>query len=382
VDFQLTEEQEMIRKMSREFSDEVIAPRAKEMEETGEPPYDIISKMAELGLMGIPFPEEYGGSGGDWVSQLLCTEEISRGDVTLGTLLDVTTGIVCQELYVFGTEEQKRQWMVPLAQGKEIGAFGLTEPNAGSDAGATQTTAVLEGDTWVVNGTKQFISNMGYKNSSLVIITARCPQFKREDGKGVINTFVVPKGTSGFTIGMHWDKMGLSSYPTNELVFQDCRIPRDYLLGRDGRGFAQHLQVLETGRIFIGAIAVGLAQACFDASLAYAKQRYQFGQPIYSFQAVSFKLADMAMNIALARLMYLKAAWIKDEGLPHSLEASYAKLFSSEMAERAASDAVQIHGGYGYMTDYAVSRYYKAAKLLQIIEGTSEIQRYVISHNL
>jgi len=382
VNFQLTEEQEMIRNMSREFSDEVIVPRAKEMEAMGEPPYDIISQMAELGMMGIPFPEEYGGSNGDWVSQLLCTEEISRGDVSLGTLLDVSTGLACQELHAFGTEEQKRQWLIPMAQGKDIGAFGLTEPNAGSDAGATQTTAVLEEDTWVINGTKQFISNIGYENSSLVIITARCPQFKRQDGKGIINTFIVPKGTLGFTVSMHWDKMGFNSYPTNELAFQDCHIPRDYLLGKEGRGLAQHLQILETGRIFVGAIAVGLAQACFDASLSYAKQRCQFGQPIYNFQAVSFKLADMVMNIELARLMYLKAAQMKDKGLPHTLEAAYAKLFSSEMAERAASDAVQIHGGYGYMTDYAVSRYYKDAKLLQIVEGTSEIQRYVISRNI
>ena len=382
MDFKLTEAQEMIRKMSSEFSDEVIAPRAKEMEETGEPAYDVIDKMAELGMMGIPFPQEYGGTGGDWVSQLICTEEVSRGDVTLGTLIDVSTGLACQELHIFGTEEQKRQWMVPIAQGKEIGAFGLTEPNAGSDAGATQTTAVLEGDTWVINGTKQFISNIGYKNSSLVIITARCPQFKRQDGKGIINTFIVPKGTSGFTISTHLDKMGFRAFPTNELVFQDCRIPRDYSLGEEGHGFAQHLQILETGRIFVGAISVGLAQACLNASLTYAKQRYQFGQPIYNFQAVSFKLADMAMNIELARLMYLKAAWMKDKELPHTLEAAYAKLFASEMAERAASDAVQIHGGYGYMTDYAVSRYYKDVKALQIIEGTSEIQRYVISRNL
>lgn len=381
MDFQLTEEQEMIRKMSREFSDEVIAPRAKEMEETGEPPYDITNKMAELGMMGIPFPEEYGGSGGDWVSQMLCTEEISRGDASLGTLIDVTS-IVGQELYEFGTEAQKQRWLIPIAQGKEIGAFGLTEPEAGSDAGATQSTAVLDGDNWIINGTKQFISNIGYDNASIVVITARCPQLKREDGKNVINTFIVPKGTPNFTVGIHWDKIGFRSYPTNELIFQDCHIPKDYLLGMGGRGFAQHLQVLETGRIFVAAISVGLAQACLDASLNYAKQRQQFSQTIYKFQAVSFKLADMAMNIELARLMYLKAAWMKDNGLPHTLEAAYAKLFASEMAEKAASDAVQTHGGYGYMTDYPVSRYYKAAKLLQIVEGTSEMQRYIISRNL
>ena len=381
MDFQLTEEQEMIKSMSAKFSDEVIAPRAKEMEETGETPYDIIAKMAELGMMGIPFAEKYGGSSGDWVSQMLCTEEISRGEVTLGTLLDVTS-IVAQELYEFGTEEQKQRWLIPIAQGMEIGAFGLTEPEAGSDAGATQSTAVLDGEKWIINGTKQFISNIGYDNASIVVITARCPGIKDKKGRDMINTFIVPKGTPGFMVGTHWEKMGWRSYPTNELNFEDCRIPRDYLLGEVGRGFAQHLVVLETGRIFVAAISVGLAQACFNASLAYAKERVQFGQPIYSFQAVSFKLADMAMNIQLARLMYLKAAWMKDKGSPHTLEASYAKLFASEMVERAASDAVQIHGGYGCMDDYAVSRYYKSVKILQIIEGTSEVQRYVISRNL
>ena len=381
MDFQLTEEQEMVRRMSKEFADEVIAPRAKEMEETGEPPYDIIAQMGELGMMGITFPEKYGGSGGDWVSQMLCTEEISRGDTSLGGLLDVTS-VVAQELYEFGTEEQKQRWLISIAQGKEIGAFGLTEPEAGSDAGATQTTAVLDGDKWIINGTKQFISNIGYENASIVIITARCPGIKDKRGMDVINTFIIPKGTPNFIVGTHWEKIGWKAFPTNELLFQDCCIPRDYFLGSEGRGFAQHLIVLETGRIFVAAIAVGLAQACLDVSLSYAKQRVQFGQPIYNFQAISFRLADMAMNVGLARLMYLKAAWLKDKGLPHTLEASYAKLFASETAEKAASDALQIHGGYGYMTDYPVSRYYTSAKLLQIIEGTSEIQRYVISRNL
>jgi len=378
MDFHLTEEQEMVKSMSKKFSDEVVAPRAEEMDKTDETPYDIINKMAELGMMGIPFPEKYGGGGSDWVSQMLCTEEISRGEVTLAGLVDVTS-IVGQELYVFGTEEQKQRWLIPIAQGREIGAFGLTEPNAGSDAGATQTTAELDGNKWVINGTKIFITNIALDNANIVIITARS---KREDGKHVINNFIVPKGTPGFTIGAQYDKIQGNALPTCELAFEDCRLPRDYLLGEEGRGFAQHLSVLQTGRIFIAAMCVGLAQACLDASLPYAKQRVQFGQPIYRFQAVSFKLADMAMNIELARLMYLKAAWLKDKGLPHTLEASYAKLFASEMVEKAASDAVQIHGGYGYINDFAVSRYYRAAKLNQIVEGTSEIQRYVISRNL
>ena len=379
MDFSLTEEQQMIRKMCREFADERIAPRAEEMERTGEYPYDIIARMGELGMMGIPFPDEYGGSGGDWVSMHLCIEEISRVDAALGALLDVTTSVVAQELYVFGTEEQKKRWLVPMARGLEIGAFGLTEPEAGSDAGATRTTAVPDGDQWVINGTKQFITNIGLDNASIIIITARC---KREGGKDIINTFIVPKGTPGFTMGKKYDKMGWMSSATNEVVFEDCRIPSDYLLGEEGKGLAQHLAVLDTGRISIGAVSVGLAQACFEEALKYARERRQFGRSIYDFQAVSFKIADMAMHIEMARNMYLKAAWLKDQGLPHILESAYAKLFASEMAERVASDALQIHGGYGYMYEYPVSRYYKGAKLLQIVEGTSEVQRLVIARNL
>lgn len=379
MDFRLSEEQQMIRDTARRFADEVIAPRAAEMEATGEYPYDIMARMADLGMMGIPFPTAYGGSGGDWVGMHLCIEEISRADVPLGGLLDVTTSVVAQELFVFGTEAQKRRWLVPMARGKEIGAFGLTEPGAGSDAGATQTTAVADGEHWVVNGAKQFITNIGLDNASIVIITART---KEGSGREPINTFIVPKGTPGFTVGKRYDKMGWAHSPTHECVFDDCRIPRENFLGKEGKGFAQHLAVLETGRISIAAMSVGLARACCEASLRYARERVQFGKPIIAFQAVSFKLADMAMHIELARNMYLKAAWLKDNGLPHTLEAAYAKLFASEMAERCASDAFQIHGGYGFMNEYAVSRYYKTCKILQIVEGTSEIQRLVISRNL
>lgn len=379
MDFRLSEEQQMIRDTARRFAEEVIAPRAAEMEATGEYPYDIMARMADLGMMGIPFPTAYGGSGGDWVGMHLCIEEISRADVPLGGLLDVTTSVVAQELFVFGTEAQKRRWLVPMARGKEIGAFGLTEPGAGSDAGATQTTAVADGEHWVVNGAKQFITNIGLDNASIVIITART---KEGSGREPINTLIVPKGTPGFTVGKRYDKMGWAHSPTHECVFDDCRIPRENFLGKEGKGFAQHLAVLETGRISIAAMSVGLARACYEASLRYARERVQFGKPIIAFQAVSFKLADMAMHIELARNMYLKAAWLKDNGLPHTLEAAYAKLFASEMAERCASDAFQIHGGYGFMNEYAVSRYYKTCKILQIVEGTSEIQRLVISRNL
>jgi len=382
MDFRLTEEQKMIRDMTRKFVDDVVEPRAEEMEKTGEYPYDIMDQMADLGMMGIPFPEKYGGSGGDWVGMHLCIEELSRGDATLGALLDVTTSVVAQELYEFGTEEQKQKWLIPMAQGKEIGAFGLTEPGAGSDAGSTKTTAVLDGDEWVINGTKQFITNIGLKNASIVIITAVTARADDKKKGNIIDTFIVPKGTPGFTLSKKYDKMGWQHSATHECVFEDCRIPKSYLLGEEGKGFAQHLAVLQTGRISIGAVSVGLAQACFEASLRYAKERVQFGKPIYSFQGVSFKIADMAMNIELARNMVLKAAWMKDNDMPHTLEAAYAKLFASEMCEKVASDAYQVHGGYGFMNEYAVSRYYKACKILQIVEGTSEVQRMVISRNL
>jgi alkylation response protein AidB-like acyl-CoA dehydrogenase len=371
----------MIRDMTRKFVDDVVAPKAEEMDATGEYPYEIMAKMAELGMMGIPFPVEYGGSGGNWVGMHLCIEEISRGDAAMGGLLDVTTSVVGQELFTFGTEEQKTKWLVPMAQGKTIGAFGLTEPQAGSDAAATKTTAVRDGDSWVVNGTKQFITNIGLDTASLVIITARTKAQKPEE-KEQINTFIVPKGTPGFTLGKKYDKMSWRHSATHECIFEDCRIPASSILGKEGRGFAQHLAVLETGRISVAAVAVGLMQACLDVSLKYARERVQFGQPIISFQGISFKLADMAMATELGRNMYLKAAWLKDNNLPHTLEAAYAKLYASEMCERVASDAYQIHGGYGFMNEYAVSRYYRGAKILQIVEGTNEVQRMVIARNL
>ena len=381
MDFRLTEEQTMIRDMARKFAHDVVAPQVKAIEEAGEYPYEILEQMAELGMMGIPFPEKYGGGGGDWVEMHLCIEELSRVDMSLGALLDVTTGLIAQELYEFGTEDQKQKWLIPIVQGKKIGAFGLTESDAGSDAGATKTTAILDGDEWVINGTKQFITNIGLDNASIIIITAKIIPKTKVD-KPAINTFIVPKGTRGFTVGKRYNKMAVHRLATNECIFEDCHIPKSYILGKQDRGFAQHLAVLNTGRISIGAMSVGLAQACFDASLKYAKERVQFGKPIYSFQGVSFKIADMAMNIELARNMYLKAAWLKDNNMPHALEASYAKLFGSEMAEKAASDALQIHGGYGIMDDYPVSRYYRECKVGQIVEGTSEIQRIVISRNL
>jgi len=379
MDFTLSETQSMIRGMCRQFTDEVVAPGAEELDRTGDYPYQIMDRMAELGMMGIPFPQGYGGGGADWVSMNLCIEEISRGDAGLGIMLDVTA-LCTHEVEVYGTEEQQRRWLPPLVRGREIGGFGLTEPDTGTDAASISCTAKLDGNEWVINGTKQFITNIGLDNGSIVVIAA--VSGKSREGKSIIDTFIIPKGTPGFTVGRRYDKIGLHSCSTNELAFEDCRLTGDYRLGEEGRGLAQHLAMVQVGRICVAACSVGLAQACLDASLSYARERIQFGRPIIEFEGVSFKLADMAIAIEAARLMYLKASWLKDNYLPHRLEASAAKVYASEMVERVASDAVQIHGGYGYMSDYAVSRYYRQAKAMQIIEGTSEAQRMVITRNL
>ena len=380
MDFELTEEQKMIRNEVRNFAQREILPRAEEMEQTGVYPYDIMAKMGALGFMGIPFPEEYGGSGGNWVEMHLCIEEISRADITLGALLDVTTSIVGQELLVFGTEEQKKEFLIPIAQGKKIGAFGLTEPDCGSDAGSLRTAAVLRGAEWILNGAKQFITNIGLDNASVLLVAARVDGYGEDDK--AISTFIVPRDTPGFNLGVRYRKMAWNASATHEVILKDCKIPRKNLLGDPKRGFAQHLAVLETGRISLAAMAVGLAQACFEESYRFAKRRFQFGQPIFDFQAVQFKLADMAVSIELARNQYLKAACLKDQGRNHRFEATVAKLYASEMAEKVASDAVQIHGGYGCIEETPVCRYYKESKLLQIVEGTSEIQRVIIGRML
>lgn len=380
MDFDLTEEHLLIKKTTRDFAREVIRPRSLEIEESRRYPYEIIAEMAELGMMGIPFPEEYGGSGGDWVGMHLCIEEISWGDMTLGALLDVTTSVVGQELFVFGTEEQKQRWLIPIAKGERIGAFGLTEPNAGSDAAAIETKAELRGDYYYLYGTKQFITNIGLENASILIVAAVTG--KRPSGEKIISTFIVPKDAPGFILGKRYEKIAWHGSATHEVILDGCKIPRENLLGDPNRGLSQHLHVLQTGRISIAAISVGLAQACLDESLRYAKERIQFGRPIFEFQAVQFKLADMAVSIELARNLYLKAAWLKDQNREHTFEATAAKLYASEMLEKVASDAVQIHGGYGFMTDYLVSRIYRGAKVLQIVEGTSEVQRMIIGRIL
>lgn len=379
MNFDLTKEQKMIRDEVRRFAQKEIAPFAGDLERSGDYPYAIIAKMADLGIMGIPIPEEYGGMGGDWTSLHLAIEELSRADVTFGALIDVTTSVVAQELNVFGTEAQKKRWLIPIARGEKIGAFALTEPDSGSDAGSLQTSAVLQGDEWILNGTKQFITNIGLANASLVLIAARV---QSDAGGGPIAAFIVPPDAPGFKLGEKYHKMAWQASSTYEVVLSDCRIPKENLLGDPDRGFAQHLAVLETGRISIAAMAVGLAQACLNEALRYAQERKQFGQPIFNFQAVQFKLADMAIAIELARNQYLKAAWLKDQGRKHAFEASVAKIYASEMAEKIASDALQIHGGYGFMDEYPVSRYYKGVKILQIVEGTSEVLRMLIGRML
>jgi alkylation response protein AidB-like acyl-CoA dehydrogenase len=297
----------------------------------------------------------------------------------LGALLDVTTSVVGQEMDVFGTEEQKKKWLVPIARGIEIGAFALTEPDSGSDAGALRTKAVLEGDEWILNGTKQFVTNIGLDNASVVLVAAISG---RNEKGNIISTFIVPKSAPGFQLGKKYEKMTWRASATHEVILEDFRLPKKNLLGDPNRGFAQHLAVLETGRISIAAVSVGVAQACLDQSLRYAQERTQFGKPIFDFQTIQFKLADMAISIELARNQYLKAAWLKDRKRKHTFEATIAKVFASEMLEKVASDAVQIHGGYGYMVEYPVSRYYQGAKLLQIVEGTSEVQRMILGRML
>ncbi|MCB2185545.1 MAG: acyl-CoA dehydrogenase family protein [Deltaproteobacteria bacterium] len=379
MNFDLSDEQRMIRDTAREFTREQITPQVARLEQEKRYPYEIMAQMAELGLMGIPIPEQWGGAGGDWVGMHLCIEEISRGDPSLGAMLDITVSVVAQELLVFGNEEQRKRYLSPLARGEAVGAFALTEADSGSDAAAMRTTAVRQGGEYILNGNKQFITNIGLEHASLALVAAKTTL---EDGSSTISTFIVPKDSPGLTIGPAYAKMAWATSATHEMIMEDCRIPAGNLLGDPRRGLAQHLAVLETGRISIAAVAVGAAAACLELALTYATQRRQFGRPLIDFQAVEFKLADMAMHIELARNQYLKAACLKDQGRPHTLEATVAKLFASEMAERAASDAVQIHGGYGYMNEYAVSRFYKGVKILQIVEGTSEVQRMLLGRLL
>ncbi len=377
MNFQLDDQQLMIQKIVREFAEKEVAPVAAELDEKGQFPHEITRKMGEMGLFGLPFPEEYGGSGAGYLAYAIAVEEISRACASTGITYAAHCSIGTGPIYLFGTEEQKKKWVIPCAEGRMFAAFGLTEPNAGSDAGGTQTTAVLDGDEWVLNGSKCFITNVGV--GGVAVITAVTDRSKGTRG---ISAFIVPTDTPGFSVGQPYHKLGLKASDTREIILENVRIPKENILGKEGEGFKQFLVALDGGRISIGALSVGIAQACLDASLKYAKERVQFGQPISKFQAIQFKLADMAMKTELARLMVYKAAWLKDNGKPFSKEAAMGKLYASEICVQNALEAIQIHGGYGYMKEYPVERYLRDAKLMEIGEGTSEIQRLVIARQL
>lgn len=380
MDFTLSAEQQMIRDMCREFAEEEIKPHAEEMDRTGAFPYEIVRKMGELGLLGLPFPEQYGGAGADFLSYCLALEEIGRGDASVGITMEAHTSLGATPFYLFGTEEQKQRYLAPLARGEQLWAFGLTEPGAGSDSGGTETHAELVDGTWHITGAKAFITNAGTDMTGGVTITAVTGM--RPDGHKEITNFIIPKGTPGYVIGNPYHKMGWRASDTRPLAFEDCQVPDANRLGARGEGFRQFMGILDAGRIAIAALSVGLAQAAFDEALKYARERHQFGKPIASFQAIEFKLADMAMEIELSRNMYYKAAWLHMQGMPYVKEAAMAKLYASETAKRCADQAVQIHGGYGFMDEYPVSRYWRNVKVHEIGEGTSEVQRLIIYKNL
>jgi len=374
MNFDLTSEQEMIKRTIRQFADEEVAPGALERDRTKQFPVEVFKKLAEMGIMGLPFPEEYGGGGADTVSFAIVVEELSRVCGSTGITYSAHISLGGAPLYLFGTEEQKQKYLTPICTGESFGAFGLTEPNAGSDAGGTRTTAKEINGEYVINGNKCFITNASFaKHLALTAVTGE------KDGKKEISAIIVPTNADGFTIVDNYEKMGLNSSNTTELVLEDVRVPAQNLLGKRGEGFRQFLITLDGGRIGIGAMAVGIAQGAYEKALAYAKERKQFGKSISSFQAIQFKLADMAMKIELARNMVYKAAWLKDKGRPFSKEAAMCKLYASEICMEVTDQAVQIHGGYGYMKEYHVERMMRDAKLLEIGEGTSEVQRMVIS---
>jgi alkylation response protein AidB-like acyl-CoA dehydrogenase len=377
MNFELTEEQKMIQKMTRAFAEEVVAPGSIERDRNHTFPKDIFKQLGELGLLGLPFPEEYGGAGADTISFAIATEELSRACASTGITYSAHVSLGGAPLNLFGTQEQKEKYLVPICTGESLGAFGLTEPNAGSDAGGTETEACDEGDTWVINGNKCFITNASHaKVVPLTTVTGRV------DGKKEITAIIVPTDSPGFSIKEPYEKMGLNASNTTELYLDEVRVPKENILGKRGEGFKQFLVTLDGGRIGIGAMGVGIAQAAFDRALSYANERRQFGRALSQFQINQFKLADMAMKIELARLMVYKAAWLKDLGKPFSKEAAMGKLYASEICMEICREAIQIHGGNGYMREYEVERLMRDAKLLEIGEGTSEVQRIVISREI
>jgi short-chain 2-methylacyl-CoA dehydrogenase len=372
VDYELSGEQQLLRRTVREFAESRVAPLAAELDRESRFPYELVAEMAELGLMGIPIPEEYGGAGADTVSYAIAVEELTRIDSSVAITMAAHTSLGTMPIYLFGNDVQKEEWLPRLASGKALGAFGLTEPNAGSDAGATRTRAEQRGGQWIVNGSKIFITNAGTDISGCVTITA-CT------GEDEISNVIVPNGTPGYDIAPPMHKLGWRASDTRELSFKDCAVPEGNLLGERGRGFAQFMEILDGGRISVAAMGVGLAQGAYDLAFAYAQERQQFGRPIAKFQAVQFQLADMSTEIEAGRQLVYRAAWLKDQGKPFGLAAAQAKLYTGLLSNRVVNSALQIHGGYGFTEEFAISRFFRDQKILEIGEGTNEVQRMVIS---
>jgi alkylation response protein AidB-like acyl-CoA dehydrogenase len=380
LDHRIGEDLEELRKTVEAFAHDVVAPQIGELYEREEFPYDIVRRMGEMGLFGLPFPEEYGGMGGDYFALCLALEELARVDSSVAITLEAAVSLGAMPLYRFGTEEQKREWLPRLCSGEVLGAFGLTEPGGGSDAGATRTSAVLDGDQWVINGTKAFITNSGTDITGFVTVTAVTG--RRDDGRKEISAILVPAGTPGFTVSKKYSKVGWNASDTRELAFSDCRVPAANLVGQRGRGYAQFLAILDEGRIAISALGVGLAQGCVDESVRYAREREAFGRAIGENQAIAFKIADMAARAHTARLAYYDAASRMLRGEPFKREAAIAKLHSSDVAVVNAREATQIFGGYGFMNETPVARMWRDSKILEIGEGTSEVQRMLIARDL
>ncbi|MFE1772931.1 acyl-CoA dehydrogenase family protein [Streptomyces sp. NPDC059008] len=380
LDHRLPDELEELRRTVEAFAHDVVAPKIGEYYEQHAFPYEIVQEMGRMGLFGLPFPEEYGGMGGDYLALGIALEELARVDSSVAITLEAGVSLGAMPVYRFGTEEQKREWLPKLCSGEMLGAFGLTEPDGGSDAGATRTTAVRDGQDWVINGSKCFITNSGTDITGVVTVTAVTG--RKDDGSPLISSIMVPSGTPGFTVGAPYSKVGWSASDTRELSFSDVRVPAGNLLGEEARGYAQFLRILDEGRIAIAALATGLAQGCVDESVAYAKERRAFGRPIGANQAIQFKLADMEMRAHTSRLAWRDAASRLVHGEPFKKEAALAKLYSSEIAVDNAREATQIHGGYGFMNEYPVARMWRDAKILEIGEGTSEVQRMLIAREL
>jgi alkylation response protein AidB-like acyl-CoA dehydrogenase len=373
--YDLSEEHELVRRTVRDFAQARVAPIAEELDREHRFPYELVAELAELGLMGMTIPEEYGGAGTDTLSYAIAIEELTRVDSSVAITVAAHHSLGTLPIYMFGTEEQRREWLPRLASGERLAAFGLTEPDAGSDAGATRTRAELRDGEWVINGSKMFITNAGTDISACVTITALT-------GDSEVSNIIVPNGSPGYEIAPPMQKLGWRASDTRELSFRDVRVPKGNLLGPRGKGFQQFLEILDGGRISVAAMGVGLAQGAYDLAARYAKERQQFGQPIAQFQAVQFALADMATEIEAGRSMVYKAAWLKDQERPFSKEAAMAKLFTGELSNRAANAALQIHGGYGFMDEFPISRLYRDQKILEIGEGTNEVQRMVIAKHL